>query len=178
LAVSRLAELTWKVDAFFARVTDRHGSDMQCATGCSDCCHVQLTITAVEAAAIRAHVATWPSELRRDLANMEPGSDRCAALDSAGKCKVYDARPLVCRSHGVPIRLTRGSLPVVESCHRNFTRTAPDPDCILDQATLSATVYAIDRAEAAERGATAGDPAREAGGRVELAGLLADLAAI
>lgn len=154
---------------------------MQCATGCSDCCHVQLTITAVEAAAIRAHVATWPRERRSDLANTEPGSDRCAALDSAGKCKVYDARPLVCRSHGVPIRMTRNRLPVVESCHRNFTRTAPDPDCILDQATLSATIHAIDAldaAEAARRGDAPGDPARAAGGRVELASLLADLAAI
>ena len=168
----RLAELTRKVDAFFARVAERHGGDMQCATGCSDCCHVQLTITQVEAAAIRAHVAAWPSERRRDLANTEPGDERCAALDSAGKCKVYDARPLVCRSHGVPIRLTRGSLPVVQSCHRNFTRSVPDPDCILDQATLSATLYAVDAAEAAER------PEDAPAGRVELAALLADLAAI
>jgi Fe-S-cluster containining protein len=169
LAVSRLAELTRKVDAFFARVADRHGADMQCATGCSDCCHVQLSITAVEAAAIRAHVLAWPSERRRDLANAPTGRDRCAALDSAGKCKIYHARPMVCRSHGVPIRLTRGSLPVVQSCHRNFVQTEPDPDCILDQATLSATLYAIDAAEAAP-----GAP-RE---RVDLAGLLADLAAI
>jgi uncharacterized protein len=169
LAVSRLAELTWKVDAFFARVAERHGADMQCATGCSDCCHVRLSITAVEAATIRDHVLAWPSERRRELATAAPGGDRCAALDSAGKCKVYDARPLVCRSHGVPIRLARGSLPVVQSCHRNFTRTAPDPDCILDQATLSATLYAVDAAEAAPGAARA---------RVDLAGLLADLAAI
>jgi hypothetical protein len=169
LAVSRLAELTWKVDAFFARVADRHGADMQCATGCSDCCHVRLTITAVEAAAIRAHVLTWPSERRGELANAAPGSDRCAALDSAGKCKVYDARPLVCRSHGVPIRITRNRLPVVQACHRNFARTTPDADCILDQATLSATLYAVDAAEA--------DPAAPRD-RVDLAGLLADLAAI
>jgi Fe-S-cluster containining protein len=172
LAVSRLAELTWKVDAFFARVADRHGGDMQCATGCSDCCHVQLSITAIEAAAIRAHVLAWPSERRRELANAPTGNDRCAALDSAGKCKIYHARPMVCRSHGVPIRLTRGSLPVVQSCHHNFVRTEPDPDCILDQATLSATLYAIDAAEATRMGENA---PRE---RVDLAGLLADLAAI
>ena len=173
--MSRLAELTWKVDAFFARVTDRHGSDMQCATGCSDCCHVQLSITPVEAAAIRAHVLAWPSERRRELADAPTGTDRCAALDSAGKCKIYHARPMVCRSHGVPIRLTRGSLPVVESCHRNFVRTEPDRDCILDQATLSATLYAIDAAEAAQAGQTGATAPRE---RVDLAGLLADLAAI
>jgi hypothetical protein len=170
--VSRLEELTRKVDDFFGRVVRRHGTDMQCTTGCSDCCHVRLTITAVEAAAIRAHVTTWPADQRRGLA--ESGqTDRCAALDPAGRCKIYDARPLVCRSHGVPIRLARRGLPVVEACPRNFVRTEPDPDCVLDQATLSATLLAVDAAEAA-------DPARAAapGRRVDLAGLLADLAAI
>src|SRR5262249_7716586 len=100
---------------------------MQCSTGCSDCCHVRLTITAVEAAAIRAHVAGWPPDQRRALAGGQtdradptdrtalPGdeTDRCAALDATGRCKIYEARPLVCRSHGVPIRMRRGALPVV-----------------------------------------------------------------
>ena len=187
---------------------------MQCQTGCADCCHVRLTITTVEAAAIRALVTGWPSERRRTLAPTGPtdersdiaeagdlpreidkrsgiagggdpdgsaggagvlprGIDRCAALDGAGRCKIYEARPLVCRSHGVPIRLRRGSLPVVQACHRNFTHTTADPDCILDQVTLSAMLYAVDAAEA---GAAGSD--HEAGRRIDLAGLLADLAAI
>ena len=178
--MSRLGELTRKVDAFFVRVAERHGTDMQCATGCSDCCHVRLTITGVEAAAIRAHVAPWPRERRQGLATTGP-TDRCAALDPAGRCKIYDARPLVCRSHGVPIRMRQGGLPVVQSCHRNFLRTAPDPDCILDQTTLSATLLAVDAAQTRDaRDPRPGTPgsAGEPAGRVELAGLLADLAAI
>ena len=169
--MTRFEELAHKVDAFFARVAARHGADMQCATGCSDCCHVRLTITAVEAAAIRAHVAAWPPEQRRNLADQGP-PDRCAGLDAAGRCRIYPARPLVCRSHGVPIRL-RGALPVVQACHRNFTQTTPDPDCVLDQATLSATLYAVERSEMGG-GVGSGDPGR----RIDLAALLADLAAI
>jgi hypothetical protein len=174
--VTRFEELADKVDAFFARVAGRHGADMQCATGCSDCCHVRLTITAVEAAAIRAHVATWPAAQRRNLADHGP-ADRCAALDAAGRCRIYAARPLVCRSHGVPIRL-RGALPVIQACHRNFTHTAPDPDCVLDQATLSATLYAVDAAAAAAGGDPGREPGREPSQRIDLAALLADLAAI
>lgn len=162
-AVSRLPELHAKVDAFFARALARHGDDMQCRTGCSDCCRVRLTITGVEAAAIRDEVAGWPAAQRRGLAAAGPG-DRCAALDDAGRCRIYAARPIVCRSHGVPIRMRRGSLPVVESCFRNFTRTEPAADCVLDQTTLSALTLAIDR----EAG---GD-----GARVDLAALLAELA--
>lgn len=171
--MSRLAELTGKVDAFFARVVDRHGTDMQCETGCSDCCHVRLSITAVEAGAIRAHVAGWSDDRRPALAAQGP-ADHCAALDAAGRCKIYDARPLVCRSHGVPIRMRRGSLPVVTACHRNFTRTTPDPDCILDQETLSATLLAVD-AQARGPGGSGGAGDRD---RVDLAALLAELAAI
>lgn len=170
--MSRLGELTRKVDAFFARVIARHGDDMQCASGCSDCCHVRLTVTTVEAAAIRDHVSAWPTERRRDLATAGP-DDRCAALDAAGRCRIYDARPLVCRSHGVPVRLRRRSLPVVESCYRNFVRVVPDPDCILDQTTLSAMLLAIDAAEAGPGATPTSEPRR-----VELAGLLAELAAI
>ncbi len=138
---------------------------MQCGTGCSDCCHVRLSITGVEAAAIRTLVASWPANARASLqAGTGAHPDHCAALDDTGRCKIYEARPLVCRSHGAPIRLRVDSLPVVQSCHRNFTQTEPDADCIVDQTTLSALVLAVDRD-------AGGD-----GARVDLAALVAELA--
>ena len=160
--MSRYRELAGKVDAFFARVAARHGGDMQCGTGCSDCCHVRLTVTRVEARAIEAELAAWPAERRAALARAaaEAPADRCAALDPAGRCAIYAARPIVCRSHGAPIRMRAGSLPVVHSCSRNFTRTEPDADCVLDQETLSALVLAVDRDDGGD------------GGRVDLAKLL------
>jgi Fe-S-cluster containining protein len=162
--VSRYHELAGKVDAFFARVADRHGSDMQCSSGCSDCCHVRLTITSAEAAAIRAELATWPAERLAALVDnaRAAAADRCAALDANGRCLVYAARPFVCRSHGAPIRMREGSLPIVKNCFRNFRTVEPDPDCILDQTTLSALALAVDR----ESG---GD-----GSRIDLADLLAN----
>lgn len=160
---NRLGELTAKVDAFFARVERRHGDDMQCSTGCSDCCHVRLTVTEVEAAAIRAALAAWPPARRAELAANTAAAppDRCTALAPPGRCLIYDVRPVVCRSHGAPIRMRHDSLPVVQSCYRNFTRTAPDADCVLDQETLSALTLAVDRA-------AGGD-----GTRVDLATVLA-----
>ena len=160
--MSRYAELTAKVDAFFTRVTLRHGEDIQCGNGCSDCCHVRLTITAVEARALRDEIARMSRQERETLrANALAGAaDRCAALDPTGRCLVYAARPIVCRSHGAPVRMRKGSLPVIESCFRNFTHTEPDPDCVIDQETLSALTLAVDR----EAG---GD-----GSRVDLAELL------
>jgi hypothetical protein len=39
--------------------------------------------------------------------------------------------------------MTERSLPVIESCFRNFVTVTPDPDCIIDQTTLSALVLAV-----------------------------------
>jgi hypothetical protein len=166
--VSRYPELAAKVDAFFARVQSRHAADLRCDTGCSHCCHVRLSITGVEAEAIRSEIGAWPEERRYTLRNTAAAAlpDRGAALDANGRCQIYAVRPIVCRSHGAPIRLRDGrSLPVVTSCPDNFTAHGPaaaDPDCIIDQATLSAMTLAVDR---------------EAGGdgtRFDLAALLAD----
>jgi uncharacterized protein len=169
--VSRYPELAAKVDAFFSRVQHRHADDMRCDTGCHHCCHVRLSITAVEADAIRAEVAGLSAEQKQALAAnvASAAADRCTALTPAGRCLVYAARPIVCRSHGAPIRL-RGErgLPVIQACPDNFTARGPgaaDADCILDQTTLSAMVLAIDR---------------DAGGdgtRYDLADVLADVTA-
>jgi hypothetical protein len=157
-ASERYRELAARVDAFFAKVRARHGADLACAPGCDDCCRVRPTVTRVEADAVRAHLATLPAaDLERLAARaLEPSDDRCVALDADGRCAIYAARPLVCRSHGVPVRMRDArSLPVVSSCHKNFVARGPeaaDADCILDQETLSTVLHAVDVAHARERG--------------------------
>ena len=150
--MSHWHELTAKVDAFFSRVEGRFGAEMQCRTGCSDCCHTRLTVTGVEAAAIRHELASWPPDRRAALAaNAAASIDLCGALDANGRCLIYAARPIVCRSHGAPIRMHDRSLPVIQACFRNFTSDGPaaaDADCILDQTTLSAMVLAINNGDA------------------------------
>lgn len=166
--MSRYPELAAKVDAFFTRVQARHAEDMKCGSGCHHCCHTNLSVTRVEADAIRAEVAGWTADRKQALvANLAKArEDRCAALDDGGRCLVYPARPIVCRSHGAPIRMcNERSLPVINACPENFTTRGPgaaDPDCVIDQTTLSALVLAIDRD-------AGGD-----GARIDLAAVLAD----
>ena len=177
----RYRELTVKVDAFFTRVRTRHASDMRCGSGCDSCCRTRLTITGVEAEALRAHVAAMPDDARARLAEVarrpfDPGDMRCAALEDDGRCLVYGGRPIVCRSHGVPVRVYGEAggrrFPIIDSCPLNFTAgpDRADPDCILDQETLSATLIAIDAEDADARG-------RARGERVPLAELLVELTA-
>ncbi len=120
---------------------------------------MRLSVTHAEAAQIRTLVAAMPATRREQLGRGP--LDRCAALSPEGRCQIYEARPFVCRTHGAPIRMTQNSLPVIESCFRNFVTVVPDADCVLDQTTLSALTLTVDRAEGGD------------GSRIDLAELIA-----
>ncbi|MFO0592190.1 MAG: YkgJ family cysteine cluster protein [Polyangiaceae bacterium] len=146
-------EALWsKVDAFFERVAERYPGALACAAGCSDCCRRDLTVTSIEAHRIAALVRALPPEERAALLERVSGAP-CVALDADGRCGIYAARPLVCRSHGVPLRFVepgasgKRALPVLDVCPKNFVGAdlaSIDAACVLDQATLSAMLGAID----------------------------------
>lgn len=148
--------LVAKVDAFFERVRERHGDRMRCASGCSACCGHALTLSPVEAESVRAHVATLPDDVRARLAKRARRETPCPALDDDGRCAIYEARPIICRTQGVPMRVGSASLPVVPEgaadanglsvCPLNFEGVALaslEPDVILDLENVDVTLGLI-----------------------------------
>lgn len=101
--------LRTKIDTFSDEVTARRAADLSCRAGCAGCCHVELTVSAVEAAAIVEHLAALPATERarlRPAGNVDPSSvtpPRCAMLRDDDTCAIYPVRPLVCRSQGLPL---------------------------------------------------------------------------
>ncbi len=95
-ASRELLELHARVDDDVHVLVERHRERLKCACGCSDCCLDELTVFEVEAERIRRE---YPSVLR------EPShrSGGCAFLDAEGACRVYTARPFVCRTQGLPL---------------------------------------------------------------------------
>jgi hypothetical protein len=176
-ARERLAELYDKVDAFFARAAARFpGPDgITCHAGCDDCCRRRFSVTAIEAEVIADGLAALPAEARAALAARATGGDRgaCPALEAGGRCAIYAFRPVVCRTHGLPIRFAPApgtrALPIVDACPKNFEgrdlASLPAGD-VLDQTTLSTVLGALDTARASEAGRPRGD-------RVAMADLLA-----
>lgn len=96
--LSQLAELHAAVDAEVAELSALHAERLQCGRGCAGCCLDDLSVFAVEAERIRAEAG----ELLRSGEPHPPGA--CAFLDGEGACRVYAARPYVCRSQGLPLR--------------------------------------------------------------------------
>jgi len=75
-----------------------HGARLHCRRGCTDCCVDDLTVFAVEADRIRRE---YPHVLQSEAPGRVGG---CAMLGPDGACRVYHARPQVCRTQGVPLR--------------------------------------------------------------------------
>lgn len=76
------------------------GIKPKCHAGCCACCIDDLTVTQCEAAVIEAQYADVLREKPR-----QPGM--CAFLDEQGLCRIYAARPIKCRTFGVPHRWTQ-----------------------------------------------------------------------
>ena len=86
------------VDELVAPIVAAHGPRLTCHAGCHDCCTDGLSVFAVEAAVIARH----HGELLAEGAPNEDGG--CAFLDARGQCRIYEHRPYVCRTQGLPLR--------------------------------------------------------------------------
>ncbi len=136
-----------KVDAKVAEVTAHQSTHLACAQGCHACCAPDLTVAAVEAAAIAAYLTAQPEQRVqvRELARTLPwGETRCALLDASGACAIYPARPLVCRTQGLPIVLESGLLTACALNFRNGLEDLPPADRI-DQQTLSTLLFMVNQ---------------------------------
>ncbi len=97
-----LLELRLKVDSFFARVQLAHSEAFACRHGCADCCAVDLTIFPVEAGPIEEALKAAPDSLLQAIAARRTRNDHCVMLVN-GACAVYEQRPIICRSQGLPL---------------------------------------------------------------------------
>jgi len=166
------AALRAKVDAFSDDVTRRRAADLTCRSGCAGCCHVELSVNSVEAAAIRAHLQQLPAADRQQLRSrlgargQTAGSDRCVMLRDDDTCAIYAARPLVCRSQGLPLLYPAEFVPeaarrghsadgrALSICPLNFTRSDAPPgrQDILDAERVDVALSLITRQFAAATG--------------------------
>ena len=86
------------VDSALKTLNWEHEKQLKCGNGCSDCCQDELTIFEVEAEVITAHYGAL-------LETEEPHPPgKCAFLNKEGSCRIYEHRPYVCRSQGLPLR--------------------------------------------------------------------------
>lgn len=143
-----------KVDAFAARAEAGQAPWLSCAAGCDGCCRTRRSAWAVEVDHLRRFVQRLPPARRAELAarRRDPAvvaGDRCVMLDPDGRCAVYPARPLICRTHGPAVRLPDGAL---SWCGLNFEGLDPEAvaaavpgDAVLDLELLNRLLALINQ---------------------------------
>jgi Fe-S-cluster containining protein len=134
-----------RADAHFASVMTSQPQNLQCGAGCSLCCYGLFEIGSGDVPVLAEGLAQLPPARRKKIIakaleiveqNAHPNLRECSSdekeaffertkatpcpnLDAAGLCMMYEHRPLVCRTFGLPLRDGRKLLGDV--CELNFT---------------------------------------------------------
>src|SRR3954469_7899482 len=98
-AMTRYRDLRERVDRRSGLLVDLHCKHLACRPGCHDCC-TDFTVSAVEYHAILDDLRA-AGVAAQHLPPEEPGA-ACAFLNG-GLCLLYRFRPLICRTHGLPV---------------------------------------------------------------------------
>jgi Fe-S-cluster containining protein len=139
-----------RADEFFNSVFDEQRKNMQCGRGCSLCCYGLFEIGSADVPVIaegleKLHPMRRKKIVRRavkivaesrhpNLRECSPiekeqffnrtASVPCPNLSESGECMIYESRPLVCRTFGLPLR--EGDRYIGDVCELNFTDTTSD----------------------------------------------------
>jgi Fe-S-cluster containining protein len=117
-------QLIAKIDALCRGIKSALGEQITCSAGCSCCC-TAITLFPVEAAALRDALNALPAQeaesIRQHVSHNVSG-ERCRLL-SHHLCLLYSARPIICRTHGLPITYTEKHQQKSDCCPLNMTET-------------------------------------------------------
>ncbi len=134
-----------RADRFFRSVASEQPQHLQCGRGCSFCCYGLFEIGAADVAIVadglsglnasrRSMIIRKAQEILeatnhpdlRECTQEEKESffnrtaaTPCPNLSEAGECLIYESRPLVCRTFGLPVR--DGKRYIGDICELNFT---------------------------------------------------------
>jgi len=115
-------QMVSRVDGLCQGINDVLAGQITCSKGCSSCC-TAITLFPVEAAALNAALQALPdarqAAILQHVAAHAQG-ERCPLLEDHC-CLLYDARPIICRTHGLPIIYTEGNEQKSDCCPLNLS---------------------------------------------------------
>ena len=138
-------QLTARVDALCTVIAATLGEQITCAAGCSSCC-TSITIFPVEAAAMREALKNLPDEKTEEILRYvaEHAEDERCPLLLHHRCLLYEARPIICRTHGLPIIYTSEGGRNSDCCPHNLTESEALPGTsVVDLDKLNTLLVAV-----------------------------------
>lgn len=95
---NKLENFYEEVDKLTSALSERHSDRLKCKAGCFSCCVDNITVFEVEA----EYIKHYHSDLLKGESPHPKGY--CAFLNDKGECRIYEHRPYVCRTQGLPLR--------------------------------------------------------------------------
>ena len=119
--LEQITELISEVDSECRRLEELHSGLIVCKKGCSSCC-MDFSIFPVEFFSIKEMLKGRKISINRDA----PEGD-CPML-VGGLCSIYEFRPFICRTHGLPLLSMGDDGWELTHCELNFISDTPDFD--------------------------------------------------
>jgi len=97
------------IDRFFDNAPAENKKDIQCKTGCTACCFIDVSISEDEAAIIVNYCCDNGIAINREYLEKQAAVgrktysplSRCVFLKEDNLCSIYPVRPIACRKHWV-----------------------------------------------------------------------------
>lgn len=102
-----------KVDELSSALAKQHNQHMLCKKGCDLCC-MNYRIFPVEYYAMQKALEDKP------VVTSESVDGSCVFLHEHA-CQIYEARPTICRTHGLPLLYMNDDQWELSACELNFT---------------------------------------------------------
>jgi Fe-S-cluster containining protein len=120
--MTKYAALSRKADLLFASTCQSFRGGLRCRAGCCHCCTLN-SVLPIEAAVLAKALRDLDADRRAKVnTQVEQQDPSCCPLLLEGRCTVYSARPLICRTHGAPLAYIDYAAETIEisACPVNF----------------------------------------------------------
>jgi Fe-S-cluster containining protein len=139
------SQMIARIDSLCRGIQEVLGAQITCSDGCSSCC-TSISVFPVEAAALNAALSSLPEEeamaIRQHVHDHADG-ERCPLLQHH-RCLLYHARPVICRTHGLPILYSDGSQRAIDCCPLNTIEGETlSGNAVIDLDRLNALLVAV-----------------------------------
>jgi Fe-S-cluster containining protein len=123
-AIDKYLELRAKIDERSNQLHELHHDKMKCKKGCDECC-MSFDIFPVEFYAIKQQLDQVGFSAS-DLPQQSQNDENCVFLKD-GVCSIYETRPIICRTHGLPfLYVGEEENWELSYCPMNFEGQAPE----------------------------------------------------
>ncbi|MCU4176871.1 YkgJ family cysteine cluster protein [Carboxylicivirga sp. N1Y90] len=143
MSIKKYYQLRNEIDAQTKHFDLLHQENMVCKKGCDKCC-LDFDVFPIEYEAVKVQIQKEYPDIIKTL-NQSENKERCAFLIN-GQCTIYNARPIICRTHGYPLinMNEAGDQWELSFCELNFTKvddTYFDEDNVYEQDTNNSKLF-------------------------------------